>query len=222
MPKQVKLRRGTTAEHAAFTGALGEVTIDTDKKCLVVHDGATAGGKPVDAVRLDPGGAGLIQQVIQGGLTIAGDGDDDLAFLVVHNAQVNVRFSLVGQANLNGGVAVTGAASFNGPFAPQLIAIPEDLPWASPIALNFGLYAGYRITLAGNLTLTTQGLAANRRMTVVLIGDGSVRNLTWPAGWRWVGGTAPATLAANKVGWLELLSTTAADSGAMAKWHVEA
>lgn len=46
MSKQVKLRRGTTAQHAAFTGALGEVTLDTDKNVTVVHDGATAGGIP--------------------------------------------------------------------------------------------------------------------------------------------------------------------------------
>ena len=46
MSKQVKLRRGTTAQHAAFTGALGEVTLDTDKDVTVVHDGVTAGGVP--------------------------------------------------------------------------------------------------------------------------------------------------------------------------------
>lgn len=39
-------RRGTTANHAAFTGLVGEVTIDTDKDVVVVHDGATAGGFP--------------------------------------------------------------------------------------------------------------------------------------------------------------------------------
>ncbi len=41
---QVKLRRGTTAQHAGFTGAEGEVTVDTDKETVVVHDGSTAGG----------------------------------------------------------------------------------------------------------------------------------------------------------------------------------
>lgn len=47
MSKQLKLRRGTTAQHSTFTGASGEVTVDTDKKTLVVHDGTTAGGNPV-------------------------------------------------------------------------------------------------------------------------------------------------------------------------------
>ena len=47
MSTQLKLRRGTTAQHSTFTGAEGEVTVDTDKDTLVVHDGTTAGGKPV-------------------------------------------------------------------------------------------------------------------------------------------------------------------------------
>jgi len=46
---QVQLRRGTTAQHGSFTGAQGEVTVDTDKNALVLHDGATAGGKVIDA-----------------------------------------------------------------------------------------------------------------------------------------------------------------------------
>jgi len=44
MAKQLQLRRGTTAQHASFTGLVGEVTIDTDKDTLVVHDNSTAKG----------------------------------------------------------------------------------------------------------------------------------------------------------------------------------
>jgi len=47
MAKRLQLRGGTTAEHSTFTGALREVTVDTDKDTLVVHDGATAGGFPL-------------------------------------------------------------------------------------------------------------------------------------------------------------------------------
>ena len=47
MAKLLKLRRGTTSQHASFTGAEGEVTIDTTKDTAVVHDGSTAGGKPL-------------------------------------------------------------------------------------------------------------------------------------------------------------------------------
>jgi hypothetical protein len=47
MADQLQLRGGTTSEHATFTGALREVTVDTDKDTVVVHDNATVGGKPL-------------------------------------------------------------------------------------------------------------------------------------------------------------------------------
>ena len=47
MAIQIQLRQGTTTEHNSFTGAVGEVTVDTDKKTVVVHDGTTVGGTPL-------------------------------------------------------------------------------------------------------------------------------------------------------------------------------
>jgi len=44
MATQVQFRRGNTAQTAAFTGALAELTVDTEQKTIVVHDGVTAGG----------------------------------------------------------------------------------------------------------------------------------------------------------------------------------
>lgn len=49
--KQVQRRRGSTSQHAVFTGAVGEVTVDTDKKVEVVHDGTTPGGFPQASAR---------------------------------------------------------------------------------------------------------------------------------------------------------------------------
>ncbi len=47
MATQLQLRRGNTTQTNAFTGAIAEVTVDTDKKTLVIHDGSTAGGTPL-------------------------------------------------------------------------------------------------------------------------------------------------------------------------------
>ena len=55
MAKQVQLRKGTTSDHTTFTGAEGELSIDTTKKTAVVHDGTTAGGNPL--LRTDGGTA---------------------------------------------------------------------------------------------------------------------------------------------------------------------
>jgi len=44
MAVQVQFRRGTTAQNNAFTGAVGEVVVDTDLEILRVHDGVLVGG----------------------------------------------------------------------------------------------------------------------------------------------------------------------------------
>lgn len=46
-PDAIQQYRGTTAQHAAYTGKIGELTVDTDKKVVVVHDGVTVGGVPM-------------------------------------------------------------------------------------------------------------------------------------------------------------------------------
>jgi hypothetical protein len=50
MATTLQLRRGTTAEAAAFTGAVGELFIDTDNNYAYLHDGVTQGGN-----RIQPG-----------------------------------------------------------------------------------------------------------------------------------------------------------------------
>jgi len=44
MAIEVKFRRGTSVQHQSFTGANGEITVDTTNQTLRVHDGVTAGG----------------------------------------------------------------------------------------------------------------------------------------------------------------------------------
>ena len=62
MAKQLQLRQGTTTEHNTFTGAVGEVTVDTTKDTLVVHDGVTVGGHPVAAKANADGTISLIKK----------------------------------------------------------------------------------------------------------------------------------------------------------------
>ncbi|MGY8868582.1 MAG: hyaluronate lyase N-terminal domain-containing protein, partial [Methylophagaceae bacterium] len=44
MATQVQFRRGSTSEHSSFTGAIGEVTVDTDLDTIRVHDCSKAVG----------------------------------------------------------------------------------------------------------------------------------------------------------------------------------
>ena len=50
MSTQIQYRRGTAVQNNAFTGVLGEITVDTTNKTLRVHDGTTVGGANIATV----------------------------------------------------------------------------------------------------------------------------------------------------------------------------
>ena len=66
----VQQYRGTTAQHANYTGAVGEITVDTTKKTAVVHDGVTKGGFPLakESVKIQAG-----ESITVTGGTLAGN-----------------------------------------------------------------------------------------------------------------------------------------------------
>jgi len=67
MATAIQRRRGTTTQHGSFTGLAGEITIDTDKNTVVVHDGSTAGGVPLaTAAQVTALGGADITDVVAG------------------------------------------------------------------------------------------------------------------------------------------------------------
>lgn len=76
-------------QHATFAGALGEVTFDTDRKTLVCHDGATAGGFPLslDGPASVPTGSLLWVDAVNGNDTTALRGDAGFPFLTLTAAK---------------------------------------------------------------------------------------------------------------------------------------
>ena len=49
MPTTLQFRRGNTTQNNAFTGAAGEISVDTTTNTLREHDGSTAGGITISA-----------------------------------------------------------------------------------------------------------------------------------------------------------------------------
>lgn len=62
----IQLRRGTTVEHSTFTGLVGEITVDTTKDTIVVHDGSTVGGYPLAKASDVSAGTGLDPFLLMG------------------------------------------------------------------------------------------------------------------------------------------------------------
>ena len=59
MAKTLQFRRDTTANLASVTGSVGEIFIDTTKKTVVVMDGTTSGGFPLELQGAGTGATGI-------------------------------------------------------------------------------------------------------------------------------------------------------------------
>ena len=93
----IQFRRGTTTQHSSFTGLLGEVTVDTDKKTLVVHDGSTTGGYPLER---------------------EGAASSSTTGTFSSNVSVGGTLAVTNTATLSGGAAITGDLDMTGHIIP--------------------------------------------------------------------------------------------------------
>jgi len=88
MPTQIQLRRGTATQNNGFTGAVGEVTVNTTNYALRVHDGST-----------------------QGGVELA---LNDLTNVNTSAALSLASITTTGNVDVGGNLTVTGTTTFNG------------------------------------------------------------------------------------------------------------
>ena len=119
MATQVQFRRGTTSQTSGFTGAVGEVTVNTDLNTTVVHDGSTAGGFPL--LRSD----GTNAELSAGSLTscalkfasdpntgIISGGPDQISLVTGGVARLTIDSS--GSIDIPGNVTVSGDFTVTG------------------------------------------------------------------------------------------------------------
>ena len=143
MAKLLKLRRGSTSAHASFTGAEGEVTIDTTKDTAVVHDGSQAGGRPL--AREDMSNVSSA--------SIAGQlGTDSIATTKIAGgalptdvtvASANIVDGTIVNADVNASAAIAGT-KINPNFGSQNIATTGTITASGTITSS-----GNRITISG-------------------------------------------------------------------------
>jgi hypothetical protein len=109
MTKELQHRRGTSAEHAVFKGAPGEITVDTNKFVAIVHDNQTLGGHELVGV--------AATQTVRNKTVIAGSssttGTLSQPLQVVGGAYVSGNLG-VGSTNPTYKVSVVGDINFTG------------------------------------------------------------------------------------------------------------
>jgi hypothetical protein len=137
MPTSLQFRRGTDTQNDAFTGAAGELSIDTTNKTIRVHDGSTAGGSRL----------ATYADVLGGGL------DSTAVINLIDSAYVQAREAAGGGA---GGVDSTAVS----------VLIDSALTAASGVNFDpVGTDNSTNVTLAGSydyLTLSGQQITLNQ------------------------------------------------------------
>ena len=183
---QVKRRRGTTAENDAFTGAEGEITVDTEKHELRVHDGVTQGGfkigggsgaMPVGAIFTTPR-TGMIQGAVEANgspYNIADySGDGSIGALLTAGS-----IAYVSKAEFQTQVTNTGACDSFGwdGTSDTTFLVPKLKPWhvgknAPVVGNGNGIeLTGIDQNLSGSNALQpVQGAVAIQQNTGVLVG----------------------------------------------------
>ena len=121
MSTQVQFRRGTTAETAVFTGAVGEVTVDTSKNTCVVHDGSTVGGYPLlrqDGTNslLSAGSLSSCALKFANSLNTGIISPAPGSFAIVNNGVATLTIDSSGAVTIPGNVSITGALTVAGSF----------------------------------------------------------------------------------------------------------
>lgn len=147
MPTQVQFRRGTASENNAFTGAEGELSINTADYTLRLHDGSTAGGHAQAKADLS---------------NVTGDSDDiseGSTNLYFTNARVDSEID----SYLSDG---TGISIFGGEIAIDFTEFNTDLVTEGSTNLYFtdaraqaALTGGTGITITGG-TIAVDGTIA--------------------------------------------------------------
>jgi hypothetical protein len=201
MTTQLKLRRGTTSQHSTFTGAEGEVTVDTTKDTLVVHDGVTAGGSP------------MLREDLANNSTIITEGNTKTLTNKTVSLASNTLTGTLAQFNAacsdNDFIGTTGAQTISGKtYVDPIIqgTIIEDvftITDSAAVDIDPANGSIQLWTLGANRTPTAANFVNGEGVTLMIL-DGTAFTITWSTiNVIWVGGTAP-TLDTTKYTVIEL------------------
>jgi hypothetical protein len=211
--KTVQFARGTATQNDAFTGAQGQVTVDTTDNTLRVHDGTTVGGhktvKPSQVPSLAP-----VQSVAgkTGTVTLA-KGDVGLSN-VDNTSDANKPISTATQAALDDKAALEAANTFTARNQFPSLDVNTDkaraLKGSESRVVALGSVTGtvtvdlaagnvFTATATGNITLAfSNPPGANQTQVAYLrLTNGGAFTVTYPAGTKYASGTAPTLTASG-------------------------
>ena len=196
MAKQVQFRRGTTSQHSSFTGVVGEITVDTDKDTVVVHDGSTAGGHPLVKQLSDLSITANATEIntldgVPATLTAT-----ELGYVDGVTSAIQTQLNAKVGATYTGDVDITGELlvdSYNETYA----AVTSS---SNATTVNCEAANAFSHVLTENTTFTfsnppASGTAFSFSIEIIQDASASGFTVTWPASVDWPSATAPTLTA---------------------------
>ena len=122
MATELRIRRGTTAENDAFTGAEGELTFDTERKELRIHDGETEGGIVIAMTNAGQPAEFSEMPVVDGNPIVARGSNSDGEFTIWADgsAQANARITIDQDGPFSNDSRLSGEWTYPIEFSPTL------------------------------------------------------------------------------------------------------
>lgn len=132
MATTIQIKRGTTAKNNSYTGALGELTLDTGTQTVRIHDGSTRGGHSLTLVYASCStAAGTVAK------TVTGDG-----FRLIKGSLIIVDF-------VNGNTATNPTLNVSGTGAKALKSMGANLGELAAHTCLMFVYTGAEFVTVG-------------------------------------------------------------------------
>ena len=180
MPSVLQFRRGTTSQNNSFTGAVGEISVDTDINTLRVHDGSTAGGSVLVSVTgtqtltnktlTSPTITGVSPTITLGGdlsgsLTLTNLGGGTLTATLTKDPTITLTGDVTGSATMTNLDNVSIATT----IAANSVALGTDTTgnYVAAGATSGNGISGSVSSEGGTFTVTSNATNANTGSTIV-------------------------------------------------------
>ena len=186
MATQIQWRRGNTAQTSTFTGAVAEITVDTDKKTIVVHDGSTSGGIPLALETQMTANAAIITSAFgkaNSANVLAQAAYDAANTKVSSTGTTTTLFTVTGNVTVTANtttsnLSATGATSLAATTVTGNLTVTANTTTSNLSATGATSLAATTVT--GALTVTANATVGNLSVTgaSVLTGNTTTSNLT--------------------------------------------
>ena len=205
--------RGTVGIFNSTTGTIQSLTSSTANITLGTIPTLTAGTTTSTAANITNG---TVQTLTASTATITGG---------TYSGTINSTTGTIGTLNSTTGTintATSATATVSSILTSKNVAINVNTLSTASGTQNIDFTSEGYLThsITGNITYTVTNYAAGKSLTIRITSDATQRNLTFPAGWTFVG-SKPTAIAASKQAILSVTSFGATEAETVAAYAVQ-